>query len=253
MKTDTINFLEALLFNAEGQDNPQLDSKTVYDFTPKFTEAVDKFVSAFRDHLERTGFPMEKLDASERSFGGNVYLSLSGAGVGFFDDNDEAIAELHERLKTWAGAFRFEDLANMLDVGEDGKIDLSFISSAIEKYRDEYFGVPVGSRSPPPAGQHTPGPWRTGCCFTSVEVRPAGWNVPMVIADCHTKLAPESSEERLANARLIVSAPELLAALQALLIVADHPNNPLATGACASIIADARQAIAKATGQGGTL
>ena len=48
-------------------------------------------------------------------------------------------------------------------------------------------------------------------------------------------------------------APELLATLRALLVVADHPNNPLAMGACSSIIADARQAIAKATGQGGAV
>jgi hypothetical protein len=46
---------------------------------------------------------------------------------------------------------------------------------------------------------------------------------------------------------------ELLSALQALLSVADHPDNPMRTGANASIIADARQAIAKATGQGGAV
>lgn len=44
------------------------------------------------------------------------------------------------------------------------------------------------------------------------------------------------------------AAPELLAALRALLVVADHPNNPLATGACSSIIEQARAAIAKAKG-----
>jgi len=55
------------------------------------------------------------------------------------------------------------------------------------------------------------------------------------------------------NARLIAASPDLLIALQALLIVADHPDNPMRTGPNASIIADARQAIAKATGQGGVV
>ena len=60
--------------------------------------------------------------------------------------------------------------------------------------------------------KHTPGPWKTGCRMTRVEVLPAGWNAPMCIADCGTKYSPESEEEKCANARLIAAAPELLEA-----------------------------------------
>ena len=41
----------------------------------------------------------------------------------------------------------------------------------------------------------------------------------MLIADCHGKHSPESEAERVANARLIAAAPDLLAA--ALLLVSD--------------------------------
>jgi hypothetical protein len=171
MNTDTINFLEALRFNANDDDiaGTMLQGKTVHDFAPAFVAAVGKFVSAFRAHLETTGFDMGKLDNMERSFGANVYFSLSGAGCGFFDDNDEEIAALQETLTTWAGAYRFEDLASNLDVGEDGKIDLSFIPSAIEEYREKYFGVPKGETTPPPV-KHTPGPLEAILAITKAGV-----------------------------------------------------------------------------------
>lgn len=38
----------------------------------------------------------------------------------------------------------------------------------------------------------------------------------MCIADCDARHAPESEDEKVANARLIAAAPELLAALQAI-------------------------------------
>jgi len=222
MKTDTINFLEVLLFNGTDQDTEQggvLYGKTVYDFTPAFTNAVDKFVSAFRDHLEQTGFPMDKLDASERSFGGNVYWSLSGAGVGFFDDREEVVCKLHERLKTWAGEYRFEDLANMLDVGEDGKIDLSFIPSAIEDYREKYFGVPVGEPSPKgetKAPAFTPGPWTiegqgilqhpvSGGSIITTRIGTGGYGEIELV---------DGTNEPEGNKALIVSAPEMLDTLE---------------------------------------
>ena len=95
MKTQTLNFLESLLFNAEGGDNPHLNDKTVYDFTPAFINAAEKFIDGFRAHLEQTGFPVGKLLNAERSFGGNVYWSLSGAGVGFFDGRHGQLAPSH--------------------------------------------------------------------------------------------------------------------------------------------------------------
>lgn len=53
--------------------------------------------------------------------------------------------------------------------------------------------------------------------MTRVEVLPDGWNAPMCIADCHTKHAPTTEAERVANARLIAAAPLMLAALQAVM------------------------------------
>lgn len=60
--------------------------------------------------------------------------------------------------------------------------------------------------------EHTAGPWNTGGVMTRVEVLPKGWNMPMCIADCHAKHAPGSESERVANARLIAAAPDLLEA-----------------------------------------
>jgi hypothetical protein len=61
--------------------------------------------------------------------------------------------------------------------------------------------------------KHTPGPWETGALMTRVEVLLNGWNAPMCIADCHAKNAPESDAERVANAKLISAAPDMLKAL----------------------------------------
>lgn len=64
---------------------------------------------------------------------------------------------------------------------------------------------------------HTPGPWNTGGVMTRVEVQPKGWRVPMCVADCHPAgYPPESEAERVANARLIAAAPDLLEALESL-------------------------------------
>lgn len=42
--------------------------------------------------------------------------------------------------------------------------------------------------------------------MTRVEVLPEGWNMPLCIADCHTKNAPSTEAERVANAAFIVRA-----------------------------------------------
>lgn len=144
MNRDTQDFLTTLLWLADNPDEEQrpLMGKTVHDFSDKFVEGADKFIAAFRQHLNGKGWTDEKIDGAERSFGGNVFFSLSGHGSGFFDDCDEEIASLHEIIKEWAGGNRFEELDYMLDVGEDGKIDLSYIPSAIDEMRAALFAVP---------------------------------------------------------------------------------------------------------------
>ena len=63
----------------------------------------------------------------------------------------------------------------------------------------------------------------------------------------------QRQKRRKKEAILKKAAPALLKALEALLTVADHPSNPMRGGANASLIADARAAIAKATGEGGAV
>jgi hypothetical protein len=144
MKRDTIDFLETLLWVADDPDEEQrpLLGKSIYDFSDAFVAGAEAFIDGFRQHLIDTGVRPAVLASGERSFGGNVYLSLSGHGAGFFDDRNEEVAELHERIKNWAGGSRFEELADLLDVGDDGKIDLSFLPEHIDSRRDALFAVP---------------------------------------------------------------------------------------------------------------
>ena len=58
---------------------------------------------------------------------------------------------------------------------------------------------------------HTPGPWRTGDVFNTVFGPPNGTPSPQTIATV--------ARGNVANARLIAAAPELLAALEAILTV----------------------------------
>lgn len=88
--------------------------------------------------------------------------------------------------------------------------------------------------------EHTPGPWHR-------NIRANG-KYPVVFAGRNTHVAtaaqfPQNPEETEANIDLIAAAPELLAALQALL--ADkYLSDPIN----ADRMAQARAAIAKATG-----
>jgi hypothetical protein len=80
--------------------------------------------------------------------------------------------------------------------------------------------------------------------MTRVEFWPKGWNAAVCVADCHAKGAPESEDERCANARLIAAAPDLLAALKAIVNRAD--DSPM----CWPEFDAARAAIARAEGGG---
>ena len=144
MKQDTINFLSALLWVADDPDEEQrpLLGKSIYDFSDAFVAGAEAFIDGFRQHLIDTDVRPAVLASGVRSFGGNVYLSLSGHGAGFFDDRNEEVAGLHERIKNWAGGSRFEELFYLLDVDDDGKIDLSFLPEHIDSRRDALFAVP---------------------------------------------------------------------------------------------------------------
>lgn len=87
---------------------------------------------------------------------------------------------------------------------------------------------------------HTLGPWftkREGFLTVYVEARLRAGVIQEVAACGPTEAGPEQQE---ANARLIAAAPDLLAALQGVLRVADRATDEFDA---------ARAAIAKATGE----
>lgn len=148
ISTDTKNFLAALMSvypeNDEGI-NP-MDEKTVYDFSPEFTAAVSSFCEAFRAYL----YPIlsdeqfEALDECPRSFGGNVYFSLSGHGCGFWDSF--YTEHLQPLLEAFSGSkYRFEQI----DLSEDdnGKLDLSILPEFIGEYRRKMFTPAIATHS----------------------------------------------------------------------------------------------------------
>lgn len=156
MRKHTEAFLATLLWAADRPDEAErpLLGKTIHDFSEPFKAAADRFVYGYKRHLERTGRG-DLVGKGERAFGGNVYFSLSGHGVGFFDDRDEAVAALHEDLNAWdagvrcedllasAGMGRFKDLDCRLYVWEDGKLDLDIKREFIDSERAELFRLPA--------------------------------------------------------------------------------------------------------------
>ncbi len=128
---DTEDFLAMFLYLTE----PELGDKypTVYDFAPEFVAAVEKFIDGFRETLDDLD-----LDVLSSSFGGNVFLSLSGHGAGFWDDSHPMGRVVHDRLVAYSGdRYRFEELYVSND--ESGLLDMAFIPSAREEYRNKTF------------------------------------------------------------------------------------------------------------------
>lgn len=155
MKTETKNFLEYLLEDAAA-DEKEMDTPppedesiadcTIYDFSPEFVSAVEGFIDGFISFLNKQGFNMTRLGNVSRSFGANVYCSLAGMGIGFFDEytNDDKNLgrELQEWIRKYSGnAYRFETLSHSLSKNEKGELDLAFIPSAIDEYRNKTFNV----------------------------------------------------------------------------------------------------------------
>jgi hypothetical protein len=100
---------------------------------------------------------------------------------------------------------------------------------------------------------HTPGPWQTGAgaCHTVFAAYKVDGHQRQ-IAHCATQSGrvDYDSRESFANARLIAAAPELLEALRAMVDhVLHYAATPYAHSDAARDAANARAAIAKATGQ----
>jgi len=135
---DASAFLETLLFAYPEEDSPAIEGKTIYDFSPEFTEAVASFCESFRSFLygRLTDDQFAAMDDSPRSFGGNVYFSLSGHGCGFWDSSDTK--HLQPLLEEFSGSkYRFEQLD--LSEDENGKLDLSYLPEFIAEYRSKMF------------------------------------------------------------------------------------------------------------------
>ncbi len=82
---------------------------------------------------------------------------------------------------------------------------------------------------------HTPGPWSSSACYAGFSIRSASPYKPLAIIQVNAGVETEECRE---NGRLMAAAPDLLAALQGVLRVADR----------ATIEFDAaRAAITKAT------
>ena len=137
MTTDCADFLEALLFALPEDEPEDIREATIYDFSPEFIAGVESFIAGFRDYAnERNPEALEEADNSPRSFGGNVYFSLSGHGVGFWDSREtEAMQPLLEEFS--GDKYRFEEIS--LRFRDDGKLDLSFIPETLGKYRAKLF------------------------------------------------------------------------------------------------------------------
>ena len=140
---DAEDFLATLLFCNEPEDwdededeppfNADMHNRTIYDFAPEFVAAVEAFIDGFRWTLGDLD-----LDVLSRSFGGNVFLSLSNHGAGFWDDAHPTGRVVHDRLVAYSGdRYRFEQLYVSND--ESGLLDMSFIPSARDEYRNKTF------------------------------------------------------------------------------------------------------------------
>jgi hypothetical protein len=139
MTQDAEKFLETLLWALPEDEEQEVRDATIYDFSPEFVEALQGFITGFRNFAnERNPEALETADGSPRSFGGNVYLSLSGHGAGFWDSSEtKAMQPLLEEYS--GGKYRFEDVA--LSFREDGKLDLSFLPEHLGERRKALFTV----------------------------------------------------------------------------------------------------------------
>lgn len=146
MNQDTKDFLETLLWVVDNPDNETREfiDSTIYDFSPEFVAGVDSFITGFREHLSNQESELAaKAGECERSFGGNVFFTLSGHGCSFQDDRDMELGNyLADQLRAYSGNhYRFEELEYSLSFDESGKIDLAILPQFIKELRAALFSV----------------------------------------------------------------------------------------------------------------
>lgn len=136
---DTAAFLETLLFTLPEDEPEEIRDASIYDFSPEFIEAATRFIFDFRDFASgRNPDALEAADNSLSSFGGNIYLSLSGHGCGFWDSPETE--PMQAMLEEFSGLhYRFEEMP--LAFRADGKIDFAFCCEFRDAYRTNKFSV----------------------------------------------------------------------------------------------------------------
>ena len=143
--SDLAHFLESLLFTIPEDEPEELREASIYDFSLPFQEAVQEFLSGFREYLATHRADIyERESELGRSFGGNVYFSLSGHGCGFWDERDSELGRAyHDALLIYSGCgYRFEELDCQLAMDEEtGKIDLASLPEFLDEQRARIFTV----------------------------------------------------------------------------------------------------------------
>jgi hypothetical protein len=144
---DAKDFLATVLFTCtdphEINEEPEDDAffpnaHTASDFSGDFIAALETYLDGFRAYLDTlepvqladqdTSLPYaELLDSCQRSFGGNVYFSLSGHGCSFSLDEGEAGEKLQEALEAYTNGdtHRFEAID--LSCDSQGQVSLSLL------------------------------------------------------------------------------------------------------------------------------
>jgi len=122
--TNLKSFLEALFFVSD--DNAELEGYTIFDICENeenrgTLEKISRFLESFEEYLvcEHPDLHSAAMD-SNRSFGSEVYFSLSGHGVGYWDWSGKEGEQIQEALERFAKTkYLFEQIYLF---AQDGKV-----------------------------------------------------------------------------------------------------------------------------------
>jgi len=124
------SFLEALFFVSE--DLIDLENFSIFDLVENLDnqetlEKISRFLESFEEYLidEHPDLHSAAMD-SNRSFGSEVYFSLSGHGVGYWDWPEKEGEQIQEVLEKFAKTkYLFEQIYLFI---QDGKVWIEGLS-----------------------------------------------------------------------------------------------------------------------------
>lgn len=128
--TNLESFLEALFFVSE--DLIDLENFSIFDLVENLDnqetlEKISQFLESFEEYLidEHPDLHSAAMD-SNRSFGSEVYFSLSGHGVGYWDWPEKEGEQIQEVLEKFAKTkYLFEQIYLFI---QDGKVWIEGLS-----------------------------------------------------------------------------------------------------------------------------